>query len=103
MGYYTTFRLTIENESEEIWEAIINDREMLHAFGGDGESGDSTSWYSHEEDMERLSLEFPDAIFHLKGTGERAGDIWEKDFKNGKKQIRKALIIIPEYDPYWRV
>lgn len=102
MAYYTTFLLTIENESPEIWEAIRNDREMYYSLGEDGQSGDSNSWYSHETDMERLSLEFPDAIFHLKGTGEQAGDIWEKDFKDGKKQIRKAVITIPDYDPDWK-
>lgn len=60
---------------------------------------DSCKWYDHEDDMKRLSKLFPDVVFTLKGTGEEAGDVWVKYFKDGKVQVDKAEIRLAEFDP----
>lgn len=97
MGYYTSYSLEVENGTKEIREALTK------RFGIDdsGEMGDECKWYDHEEDMIGFSREFPDAIFHLRGVGENSADIWEKDFKGGRVQVRRAKMVIPPYNPKW--
>lgn len=59
---------------------------------------DSCKWYSHEQDMFKVSEKYPNAIFKLSGQGEDAEDIWVKYFKDGKMQTCKAKITFEEYD-----
>lgn len=100
MGYYTNYRLTIENGPEdEIWDFIEKDDELRYYLHK--EYADSSKWYEHDEDMAALSKTFPDAVFHLRGEGEESGDIWEKHYKNGKVQVCRAEIVIPPYNPNW--
>lgn len=60
---------------------------------------DSCKWYEHEDDMKRISKEFPEVLFTLHGNGEESGDIWVKYFKNGKMQTSKAEIKLAAFDP----
>jgi hypothetical protein len=48
--------------------------------------------------MIKMSLQFPDLIFQLKGEGEEPEDIWIKYYKNGKVQVCYAKITFDEYD-----
>ena len=58
------------------------------------------SWYDHEEQMGRVSREWPDTLFTLRGTGEDPGDQWVKYFKNGRMQEHRAEHWEPQaFDP----
>lgn len=59
---------------------------------------DEAKWYNHEEEIQRLSKEFPETLFYLHGEGEETGDIWDKYFLNGKIQKCYAKIVIPDFD-----
>ncbi len=63
-----------------------------------GDNAESCKWYSHEDDMRKLSIYFPNVLFTLSGEGEESGDIWEKHFLNGKTQHCKAKIVIEALD-----
>lgn len=60
---------------------------------------DSCKWYEHEEDMKRISRQFPNVLFTLHGSGEESGDVWVKYFKDGKMQASKAEIKLAAFDP----
>lgn len=55
-------------------------------------------WYEHEEDMKKVSKEYPETIFVLEGDGEESGDIWKKYFMNGKMQSCKAIMTFENFD-----
>lgn len=95
MGYCTQYQLIATPDSHDIWEAVKANNIIYFAVGDDGDFGDSCKWYDHEKDMVEFSKKFPLVIFHLHGEGEKAGDLWDAYFRNGKKQICKAKIIIP--------
>lgn len=59
---------------------------------------DATKWYEHENHMRKISLQYPDVIFELKGEGEESGDIWVKYFVNGKMQVCNATIVFEPFD-----
>lgn len=87
MGYYTTYELDqVKNpvDSEALEDYIREHEEELYALEPDGSSAESTKWYEHDEDMFKLSAEFPNTVFKLHGVGEEQGDEWEKYYHNGK-------------------
>lgn len=47
-------------------------------------SEDTMKWYDHDDDMMRLSQQFPDYYFFLHGQGEEFDDNWRKVYHNGK-------------------
>ncbi len=59
---------------------------------------EAVKWYEHEDDMKRLSFQFPDTLFRLSGEGEEPGDIWVKYFKDGKMQAMKAEIKFADFN-----
>lgn len=95
MGYYTRYELTATPDNDEIWDAVKTNKNINYAVGDQGNSGEECKWYDNEKDMVEFSKKFPDITFCLHGEGEETGDIWNKYFRNGKKQICKAEIIIP--------
>lgn len=95
MGYYTWYRIEITPDSEEVRAFIDAAANLSYALD---EDGDSCKWYNHEDDMLRLSREFPDILFELHGEGEEAGDLWRKYFKNGKVQRCPAIITYDAFD-----
>jgi len=99
MGYYTEYTLEIENNIEEIesW-CNENDRDGYNIYDAYIGDMDSCKWYEHEEDMRKLSLEFPTTLFTLSGKGEENEDTWIKYFKNGKMQVCKAKITYDSFD-----
>lgn len=126
MGYYTRFTLEItpeyvytevplvkvlkanvqlvDEDKDVMVTAAVNIREnvieILEAGYGKGLFEDTCKWYEHEEDMKKVSSNYPDVIFTLEGEGEEAGDMWKKYFMNGKMQSCKAVITYPEFDAY---
>ena len=105
MGYITYHTLTIEPENEdllrEIWGKECNKENSgyVYALSADGSVADSCKWYDHDEDMRRISKEYPDTLFHLHGEGEECGDIWDATYKNGLCHHRQAEIEIDPFDP----
>lgn len=100
MGYSTKYNLEIINDNDDcdvFWEDIENHDDLYYAVGSDGKSGNDCKWYDHEKDMVEISKSYPLLTFKLNGEGEESGDIWVKYFRNGKKQIKEAEIIIPEF------
>lgn len=95
MGYYTRYKLETSPESvlEKVIESVTG--EVRYAVGKNGSSDNRCTWYDHEEEMAGISERFPDVTFKLHGEGEQSGDIWDKYFRNGKRQTCKAEIVIP--------
>lgn len=117
MGYQTDYRLTWiggkpsskpcshcggsgQIPIEDAVQEFIDNEPFL--YGGKepiaGSLEDSCKWYEHEDDMKRLSKEFPEVVFQLNGEGEESGDVWVKYFKNGKMQVDKAEIKLAPFD-----
>lgn len=113
MGYYTRYSITAYNYKNgqkemivEIDSSCLSFKEDEQMFADDIESivgylptEDSCKWYEHEQDMLTLSQKHPTVLFKVHGEGEVSGDIWDKWFLNGKKQICNAEIVIPDFDP----
>ena len=101
MGYMTTYTLsamhTITTE-EAIADLVDTCEEAAYCLARNGDSKDSSKWYSHEEDLAAHSAANPGILFTLSGEGEDAEDIWKKYFLNGKVQVAKAEITIPAPD-----
>jgi hypothetical protein len=98
MGMITKYELTASQWPDKLTKFIADDMKF-YGINPDGSSSDSCKWYSHEHDMKILSLVFPEIHFTLHGEGEESGDIWKKHFINGKKQVCKAIITFPSFDP----
>lgn len=96
MGYYTRYTLAVTPDSEEIWREIAKKYDILYKIVSSGGSGKLCKCYDHEYDMIELSKKFPEVTFCLHGEGEESVDIWDEYFRNGKKQICKAEIVIPK-------
>lgn len=96
------YDLSVHKDSElgieEVFEKADNFNGLHYAIDETGEYVESVKWYEHERDMLKLSKDFPNVIFILKGEGEDAGDIWYKYFKNGKVQRAPGKITFDEYD-----
>jgi len=94
MGYYTYYKLSVVNEEDFTKEQLQDAASRLaKRLDYDGEiptsdpfawlGNESMKWYDHEEDLMRLSDEYPDMVFFLEGWGEEFDDVWRKYFKNG--------------------
>jgi hypothetical protein len=59
---------------------------------------ENCKWYDHTEDMLKISKEYPEFIFKLRGEGEENGDMWVKYYKNGRYQTCEAEIFYPPFD-----
>lgn len=101
MGYYTSHSLDVKNvESENQFNELVNAmREMeiidyaldAGSYSEDTKcayfyASDEVKWYSSSEDMEKISIQFPDMIFLLEGHGEEFGDFWRNYFHNGEHE-----------------
>lgn len=98
MGYYTKFGLMARPWPDELTDYLLDHEDRFYGIDCGGSSLDECKWYGHEEDMRKLSLEFPDIHFTLHGEGEESGDIWEKHFVKGKMQCCPATITFPTFD-----
>lgn len=81
----------------------ITNRMVIEAMGGDRNGwnpfdGDSQKWYEHEEDMIKVSKEYPDIVWILDGIGEEGLDLWRKYFYNGKIQRANTRVVYDEFD-----
>lgn len=94
MGYYTRYELSVQEDTftGNDWEEIVS------GYTDYGPFGQECKWYDHEQDMIRVSKDYPEVLFILRGEGEEAGDLWISYFKNGKYQRHEAIITYPEYN-----
>lgn len=99
MGYYTDHTLDVKNvksreEYSELCTALSEMNILEYAltegdYSEDTQSAyfytlESVKWYNHAEDMDKISIQFPDMTFMLEGHGEDFGDIWRDYYKNGE-------------------
>lgn len=117
MGYYTQYKLTVEEANKEykisdivnkIMELRKENTSKFYAFEYNLEEekentsdsielyfeSDDCKWYDHDEEMLELSKHFPEIIFKLEGEGEENGDMWNTYYCNGKLAHYDARIII---------
>lgn len=103
MGYETRYDLSKTNNSPSTHEIakLICDS---NGYSSDTEYMTSAlehqwgiKWYKHEDDMIKVSENWPDIEFVLDGVGEEFPDVWRKVFKNGEISRFRAVI---RYEPY---
>ena len=112
VGCYTTYMLEIEGP-EPMDDAVAK---ALTAQRGDSRWGidkgevvfwqsvlsgvQETKWYDHTADMKKVSVQFPDAVLTLYGTGDESGDEWVEYHHRGKVQVeRRPEWTAPPFDP----
>ncbi len=78
---------------EVVGDYIEEHEDMSYALGRDGSTNDSCKWYDHQEDLAAMSAEIPHVLFHLKGEGESAGDIWDAFALDGQVQKHAAKVV----------
>ena len=109
MGYLTNYDLTMDNHGkkneEDYQNALIAAKVRLEEismfkFAGTGDCLClwECKWYEHDEDMLKLSLEFPYILFTLHGDGEDSEDMWYTYYLNGKMQEDRAQIVYNGFD-----
>lgn len=100
MGYYTDYKLTVNDDNTRIREFLEQeaDFDTDYLIEAIDEYRESRKWYEHDEDMKKLSIEFPDKLFKLEGEGEESGDVWIAYYKNGMKQYCPGVITFDEFD-----
>lgn len=113
MGYYTCFNISFRKMNNSIM--IVDEFDKINDEMGAALANihpdyfypyDSLTiqieselmkWYEYDEDMRKLSKQFPDFLFILEGDGEDPDDLWRNYYYNGKCQHCPARI---EYDPF---
>lgn len=100
MGYQTAYQLEVEPETDKYLIAVIRDSHdyLRMAIDDKGNTEECCKWYKWEEDMRKISSQYPDTLFHLYGEGKSNEDIWVATFKAEKAHIRRAEINIPPFD-----
>ena len=100
MGYYTSHELEVIEGDDSLIVKLRDDCEdAKYALDCNGETEENCKWYNHDLDMKWFSEKHPEALFKLSGEGEEAGDIWHEYYRAGKKQVCKARIVIPDFNP----
>lgn len=105
MGYYTRYTLEFERGTDSVRSAVAEHLKVDGSMPGYGKlvgiayrQSEQIKWYNHEDDMKKLSTEFPTVLFILKGEGEESGDLWIKYFLGGKMQYAPGEIKYPKFD-----
>jgi len=103
MGYYTTYKLSVENFGNQEYDMAVfhhegYDERFVEDFINRKYCFENTKWYEHEEDMRGLSARYPNVLFTLHGNGEETGDVWYKYFLDGKMQHCPAKMSFDEFD-----
>lgn len=93
-------RVGLKEMSYDDWIAqwIRQNEDANYALNSDGSAKEAARWYNYEDDLKKLSSEFPNLLFELYGEGEEQTDIWKCYFFAGKIQHAKAKIIIDDFD-----
>ena len=109
MGYYTYFNCRVIDEgsydNEYIKKAANRLSEIMDYDGDEKEdfnfiSYDSMKWYECEDDMKKLSKEFPDMVFEISADGEESDDFWMEYFLNGDAYYCRGRVVF-DPPPVW--
>ncbi|QJD50847.1 hypothetical protein KNV00_gp172 [Streptomyces phage Bmoc] len=108
MGYYTDFRLSVEG-SGPVYDKLMEQKDKVIISPGDYDWNfgrwvsdhytENAKWYDWESDMKSFSLEWPNVLFILEGSGEEPGDMWKAWFRNGAMRKIEAKIVFETIDP----
>ena len=112
MGYYSDFKLEIEGDESEIskikesMKSVVDNNDCKSDLGFyeaatayiEGDDKDSTKWYDYQEDLKRISEDYPTLLFKLYREGEECRDLEHSYNKNGMSQLCPAIITFEEYD-----
>ena len=116
MGYYTYYSINVINANEVSRERLIAaSKDLFHSLEGDDTyfdsdlyehnptinpfdwvSDDEMKWYECEDDMVKLSRDYPELVFEVEGQGEDRDDNWRAYFANGKFYLCRGYIY---YEP----
>lgn len=105
MGYYTDYWLTVDNAPGRTADMDAIDNVICEKFSDIFECFDlgsyqgSAKWYDHDADMLELSMQFPDALFYLEGSGDDRDDMWGHYYLNGWTQTDGVEIFMNPFDP----
>ena len=98
MGYYTSFALTHDSDNIDDND-LAQELVKLSGYSWDNElTLPGVKWYSHQEDMVKLSNLHKGTLFTLEGNGEIADDLWVCYYKTGLSQKEKAVITFAPFD-----
>ena len=102
MGYNSFHNLQIKESDVTIEDVaatlaqVTNDDDDDAAFWESVLSGETdATWYDHSEDLQKVSMRYPDALLILSGEGEESDDQWVEYHRNGKMQLEH----MPEWTP----
>lgn len=104
MGYYTFYEIEdVSGQNAERLKLDFSNGEILTEYGAlnqifehiPGYAHDTMKWYGYNEDMRRISSEYPNTLIVLSGKGEEAGDMWRAYFRNGEYELAQAQIVYP--------
>lgn len=109
MGYQTKFKLSFRDSDVntpgivQAWlmhKGLVDEDFTFEVDSNDGRQWFEfvDKWYSHDQDMIKLSLELPTVAFRLEGEGRSQGDVWESHFLNGKHKHFRPRIVWPTND-----
>ena len=106
MGYYTNYTLKAKPITQELYSELVTSLEEMELLGYtfDEEEYDEdeeiavfdarepVKWYKHDEDMIKISIQFPDTTFLLEGEGEDNTDFWRSYYHNGEMELCQGEI-----------
>jgi len=97
MGYCTTFVISVEDgdPSEGEFDRISHMLETYEdfEFWGDEWVASDVKWYDYNDDMHRLSKEFPQFRFYVHGDGDDSDDLWEDHWQDTEPTILHTQIV----------
>jgi|GEM_PF-3211568 len=108
MGYYSTFKLTVQEEDgsplqEPDFSQIVEHFDILgvinYALTETLDTYENVKWYNSDEHIGFVSKLFPKYIFVLTRDGEEPGDHSKTFYKEGKMQRTQARMVYDEFDP----
>jgi len=93
MGYYTNYRLELENaEAPDIISTLLKENEdAAWALDDEGYSKNEAKWYNAQEDIKSFSIKYPNTLFKLFGDGEESEDLWVLFAKNDKSYVEELV------------
>lgn len=91
MGYYTWYSIEVRGEKEMEFLTDFDGGRIEAEYGTlnemfeciPGSAFDSMKWYERQEDMVRISNEYPNTLITIDGQGEDTEDNWKEYYRNG--------------------
>ena len=100
MGYYTLYKFAkVEGLNiADFWRAFNEHPTALAGYTRNHlESGETSTWYEHEQHIADAMLKTETLAIDLHGSGEEQGDVWDKEFRLVTTQELDEHVEITEY------